>query len=78
MIESARTTAGEDAWIGRAMEALREAKGLPGCSNRVNYLTATAHLARADLIEKVGGDPSGDLRAALAFAEDPSASVADD
>jgi tetratricopeptide (TPR) repeat protein len=64
--------------IERALATLQEARELPGCQNRVNYLLARSHLEAARSLARAGGDPDPDLQRALALGHDILQHIPDD
>ncbi len=58
-------------WLDRAFELLEKARSLDGCQNRVDMLTASAHLERSRHALARGDDPRVDLDAILALARSP-------
>lgn len=69
LIERARSIR-EAGPLSSALETLEAAKGLPGCQNRVMYLSATALLERIRIAEPDNPQRSEDLRRILELGKD--------
>ncbi|MCZ6698837.1 MAG: hypothetical protein O7D94_07910, partial [Planctomycetota bacterium] len=68
-IERARLSSDEND-LNAALKTLGRAKGLDGCPNRVNFLSATALVHRARLARARGKDPRDDLLRVLGYGDD--------
>ncbi|MCZ6682441.1 MAG: protein kinase [Planctomycetota bacterium] len=68
-IERARLSSDEND-LNAALKTLGLAKGLDGCPNRVNFLSATALVHRARLARARGKDPRDDLQRVLRYGDD--------
>ncbi|MGH7149118.1 MAG: hypothetical protein ACREIU_00395, partial [Planctomycetota bacterium] len=74
LIERGKTSEGAGP-VEEALLDLERAAALPGCGNRVQYLSARAWFLRARHAAAAGHDPRPDLDRVLAYAGEPMATA---